>query len=82
MDPDIEEEFEKLDFMKKKVIKSGIQKANKRESVRGVPKNKKDDIVKKCVKLMPMSRADYWLNIAESNVSGLAVEYDNEIDGK
>jgi len=63
-----------LNFLNAKAFKQGIQRAPRHVAPRGIPKEKKDDIVKKLIHLMPVPRREFWLNLPVENVSDLVVD--------
>jgi len=60
-----------LNFITARAMKAGIDKPEKRQIERGIPHEKKDDILSKLGKFMPASRLLFWQNIKTSNVPDL-----------
>lgn len=52
-----------LNFLFAKHTKNPLQLPEARENARGVPKEKKDDIIKKLCPLMPENRRKFWLEL-------------------
>ncbi|KAG8324927.1 hypothetical protein J6590_079853 [Homalodisca vitripennis] len=64
--------FLKAGFTKKREV----PKPNTRTSPRGVNKEKKQDIIKKLVPLMPPNRHGFWVDLAVSEEPDLITEHD------
>uniref|UniRef100_UPI00358ECCF5 dynein axonemal heavy chain 8 n=1 Tax=Myxine glutinosa TaxID=7769 RepID=UPI00358ECCF5 len=66
-----DDDFSCGEFLKKKVAEKLLkgQRFPSRNSARGIPSNKKDDILKKLCPLMPPNRCQFWRDIAENQAS-------------
>lgn len=64
----------KLNFLQASVMKNGIPQPLPCESLRGVNKFKKEDIVKKICPLMPENRRAFWENLSETDLPDLITE--------
>ena len=60
-----------LNFLTARTAKFGVQKAVCRSGPRGIPQQKKDDILTKLCNLMPPSRHAFWQNLPTSNAPDL-----------
>jgi len=57
-----------------RATKSGIPKPANRTKARGIPVDKKNDIIAKLGHLMPQNRLLFWQNIDTSDVSDLITD--------
>lgn len=74
---DEQENLPELNFLKVKIIRTGIHLPETIKSPRGIPEQKKKDIIEKLVPLMPQSRRSFWYNLKTSNVPDLIETYEN-----
>ena len=63
-----------LNFLNARATKSGIPKPANRTKARGIPVDKKNDIIAKLGHLMPQNRLLFWQNIDTSDVSDLITD--------
>lgn len=64
------EEYKELDFLKSKVTKTGkIKPPEVLKAARGIQEDKKVDIIKKLLPLMPENRRPFWLNLPASQTT-------------
>jgi hypothetical protein len=72
------EPLQELYFLAAKHMKASIQLPESRQNYRGVPKEKKDDFIKKLCPLMPLNRRKFWVELAvNEDVLDLVDHIDN-----
>jgi len=64
----------KCNFLNARAAKQGVSKAVARSSARGIPQEKKDDILLKLTRLMPSNRMAFWKDLPVSAVSDLVTD--------
>lgn len=71
MNYDEKVDLAELDFLRVKVMKSGLSKPAVVGTYRGIPEEKKKEILEKLVEDMPASRRDFWYNLPVGSVPDL-----------
>lgn len=61
------EELKPLNFLSAKAMKNKINKPASKTDYRGIPTQKKDNIMLNLVKIMPLNRQDFWKSIPTSS---------------
>jgi len=64
----------KCNFFNARTAKQGVPTAVARSSARGVPQEKKDDILRKLMGLMPSTRQTFWKDLPVAHVSDLVTD--------
>ena len=65
-----------LNFLNARAAKSGVQRPIQRTKARGIPADKKSDILAKLGHLMPKNRLSFWQNIETCDVPDLITDND------
>lgn len=73
-----DEKNAELNFLLDRVMKNGIARPNAVKTTRGIPADKKKEIIGKLLPLMPKSRHRFWRDLLESDVNDLIDNHDNE----
>lgn len=71
-------EFIEFDFLMKKHVASSDYHQPLRETERGIPTSKKNDIISKLVPLMPAINRRFWHNIMASDTANDLIDENDE----
>lgn len=65
-----------VDFIGNRALQRGLSEARRHERPRGVPQNKKDDIIRNLAAIIPSTRITFWEELPVADVHDLVSEQD------